>query len=106
MWVPMKKHELTEKQKEEMKKNSSSSVLSAKLIDQKINKGYLISKSTLESLEEFSADPKDLDTRKSDPTPFSLTARTSDAKNKKCVFKCPLTGDLVEVSKVRKVYFC
>jgi hypothetical protein len=28
IWIPLKKQELTEKQKEEMKKNSSNSVLS------------------------------------------------------------------------------
>jgi len=35
MWVPMKKVELTEKQKEELKKNSSNSVMSNKLMEQK-----------------------------------------------------------------------
>jgi len=61
----------------------------------------------LETLEEFTVDPKELENSEKEPTPFSLTSRSNpDDKNKKKVFKCPLTGDLVEVSKVRKVYFC
>lgn len=78
------------------------------MIDQKIGKGYLISKSTLETLEEFNIDIKELENiSKNESTPFSLTARSNtDEKNKKKVIKCPLTGDFVEVAKIRKVYFC
>lgn len=54
MWIPIKKEELTEKQKEEMKRNCS-------LAEQLMPKGYLVSKSALDKLPEFEIDQKVLD---------------------------------------------
>lgn len=60
-----------------------------------------------DTIKQFTLDPKDQDASMKDTTPFSLTSRSNpDDKNKKKVFKCPLTGDIVESSNVRKVYFC
>ena len=63
--------------------------------DAKMTKGYLICKSVFESLEDTMVESKD--------QPFLM----SDAPQTKVkMFKCPLTGDMVEKQKVRKVYFC
>jgi len=87
VWVPFEKQALSEKQKEESKKNNS---LAQEL---KMLKGYLICKSYYESLEEIIVDNKDGFVSKNEETKI------------KCI-KCPLTKKPVEKSKVRKVYFC
>ena len=58
MWIPLLKQEPTEKQKEEAKKNTS---LASEL---KMNKGYLICKSSLDEIEEFQVEQATLDTWK------------------------------------------
>ena len=81
---------MTEKQREECKKNSS---LAQEL---KILKGYLVCKSYYDDHEEVIVENKD------------VTASSGVNKEEtkiKCI-KCPLTKKTVEKSKIRKVYFC
>lgn len=104
MWIPTRKEELTEKQKEEQKRNSSIAQIVA---EQMMQRGYLVSKSALEKLTEFEVDQKVLDEQnnKDKDKNFSVLSKKDD-KGAIKVFKCPLTGNLVEKSKVRKVFFC
>lgn len=85
IWIPLKKAELTDRQKEEAKKNAN---LSAEL---KMQSGYLICKSAFDSLPEVQVEQ---------PENGFL-----EQEKVRC-FRCPLTGDLVEKSKTRRVYFC
>ena len=58
MWIPTKKEELTDKQKEEQKRGSSIAQIVA---EQMMQRGYLVSKSAFEKLAEFEVDQKVLD---------------------------------------------
>ena len=89
-WIPFEKQQVSEKQKEESKKNNT---LAQEL---KMFKGYLICKSYYESLEEIIVENKD---------GFSSITAKDDETKIKCI-KCPLTKKPVEKSKIRKVYFC
>ena len=72
-----------------------------------MQKGYLVSKSALDKLPEFEVDQKVLDeqNQKDKDKNFNVLGKKDDKTAVK-VFKCPLTGNLVEKSKVRKVFFC
>ena len=77
-----------------------------------MKKGYLVCKSAYDSLEELNITKKQLEEQnKKDDTkgdPFSLTGsrpKEEDGNTIK-VIKCPLTGDYIEKSKVRKTFFC
>jgi hypothetical protein len=69
-----------------------------------MNKGYLICRSVYENIPEMIVDPKEIENYVKKDDPFNLIAKDNEVGIK--VFKCPLTGQLVEKSKVRKVYFC
>ena len=100
MWVPVRKEELTEKQKEELKRNCS-------LAEQNMPRGYLVSKSALDKLPEIEIDQKVLDEQnklKDKDKNFSVLSKKDDKAQVK-VFKCPFTGTFIEKSKVRKVFF-
>ena len=97
MWIPLKRLDLTDKQKEEIKKNTA---LSAEL---KMNKGFLICKSVFDSLEESVVDQKTLDSYRTNPDQIIID-RNEAAEIK--VVKCPMTGDLLEKTKIRKVFIC
>ena len=49
MWVPLRKEELTDKQKEEIKRNCT-------MAEQNMPRGYLVSKSALDKLAEVEID--------------------------------------------------
>ena len=71
-------------------------------------RGYLVSKSALDKLPEFEVDQKVLDEQnnsKEKDKNFSQLAKKDDKTAVK-VLKCPFTGNLIEKSKVRKVFFC
>jgi hypothetical protein len=91
-WIPIKKSEATDKQKEEAKKNKNAEA------DLKMNHGYLICTEVYKQLEQEKIEPHLLrDTR---------PRNDSGSKEKVTAVKCPLTGSFVELSKIRKVYFC
>ena len=95
MWIPLKKQDLTEKEKEEAKKAGTT-------VESNMNKGYLVCKSTLDSLEEKTVERKTLESHKEEGFPLS----TKEEKGDVVVIRCPLTNNLVEKKKVRKIYFC
>ena len=55
IWIPLKKQELTEKQKEEAKKGNAAAA------ELNMQKGYLMSKSIFDELEELIVDPKSIE---------------------------------------------
>ena len=115
MWIPLnpRRYELSEKQKEEHKKVNSLSAATLNA-EQKIVKGFLICKSEYEKIQDqyvTQKSAKEHNDRQSskklmegEKDIFSLT--TKDEKESIKVIKCPLTGDFVEKSKTRRVYFC
>ena len=58
-----------------------------------MSKGYLICKEVYENLQKYTVDPTELD-------------EPSESLEKVTAILCPLTSKYVEVSKIRKVYFC
>lgn len=86
-WVPIKRPEPTDKQKEEAKKNKNLE------IELKMNQGYLICHQVYKDLEVEQIEAKALNEK-------------SDSNDKVNAVKCPMTGNYVELSKIRKVFFC
>ena len=71
-----------------------------------MQKGYLVCKSAFEKIQEFTVDKKSLEESKEKDKPAESRAKPKDDKNSVKVIRCPLTGDIIEKSKVRKVFFC
>lgn len=65
-----------------------------------MNKGYLICKSALDDIEEFQMEQSALDSWKEGEQVKKVE------EGGVTVIKCPLTGTLIQKSKIRKVYFC
>lgn len=68
--------------------------------------GYLLSKSKLDSLEEQKVPTSKLDQKNKDSTEeFRRMFNDERVDEEVVAIKCPVSGDLIDKTKVRKVYF-
>lgn len=77
-----------------------------------MNKGYLICKSSLDKIEELVYEKKVFEeitkkdiSAKERNSLINNQVNSKDEKNSVKAIKCPFTGELIEKSKIRKVFF-